>query len=153
MRKRARGGPRLLGVPDAFEIVPGRSIGAVVLGMTRKEVDALGPSRPLEDGTGVFFPAHDRTDSRAGITASFGPDGRCTRIEAFFGSGPPLFRLRDRVVNGLAAEQVEALVREYSPDLRHSYGSFTAPAAGISGVKWERDDFDLCAIDVFPPGS
>jgi hypothetical protein len=140
-------------VPDALEIVPGRSIGAVVLGMTRDEVRALGPHRDLEDGTGVFLPSGGPPDAREGITASFGSDGLCDRIEAFYASGPPLFRLRDRVVNGLGAENVEALFREYSPEIRRSYGSIEAPAAGISGVKWEAGDFDLCAIDVFPPAT
>lgn len=97
---------------EPCDIVPGRSVGAVALGMTRDEVRALGPARDLEDGSGLFFPMSDLPDTRVGITAQFGADGRCRRIEAFFSPGPPLFRLRGRVVNGLPADAVEAIFRE-----------------------------------------
>jgi hypothetical protein len=133
--------------------------------MTRDAVRALGltPAREFKDGSGIFFPMPllradggasegvlTGPDAREGVTAHFDPSGRCVRIEAFFASGPPLFRLRGRIVNGLAADTVEEILREVSDDIRHGYGSMTAPAAGISGVKWERDDLCLCAIDVFP---
>lgn len=138
---------------EPFDIVPGRSIGPILLGMTRDEVWALGlgPCRDLDDASGIFFPMTDGPHAREGITAQFGADGRCRRIEAFFAPGPPLFRLRGRLVNDFPAAAVEEIFRELTPDVRRSYGAIEAPAAGISGCRWERDDLCLCSIDVFPP--
>jgi hypothetical protein len=147
---------------EAFDIVPGRSVGPFRLGMTRDEVDALdaGPRRRLRDG-GEYFPLAGATGDRLargldsvepGAVISYDASDRCSAILAIFSWSvePPVFTLLGRVVNGMTLGSCAALLRAIAADVTFCYGAVSSASAGISASTWEASDEHIMSVRVRP---
>jgi hypothetical protein len=83
------------------EIVPGRSIGPIRMGMTREEVTALGILTPHPQYSAMTIPT----------TAYYGDDGRVFQMEISFLHAPSDLRVGDVVIPKTStAEQALALL-------------------------------------------
>jgi len=131
---------------ECYEIKPGESIGPFRLGMTREDFERLNIWMVnFKDGTGAEFPSVD-------VKVYYDESGRCKKIEArvFSGLLEPTteFMLAGQLVNNISEDDAQRLFRSINPKVKHSYGGFGLPAAGIRGIKWERSDNFLYAIVV-----
>jgi hypothetical protein len=109
--------------PPTFEIVPGQSVGPVRLGMNAAEVAALGAQGIKE------------------IEAVFDEAGACRLIRAKVPEHPlerPRFSLAGRLLNGLPATEVDALLASLAADVRHEHALTHALSIGLFAIVWNR---------------
>lgn len=136
-----------------YEVLPGRSIGPVRLGMTRAEVEGLGLGPRLEDERFIHFPvpvSGGRWDwSSVGLRAYF-EGGACGRIEAWLSVNQSNFRLSGRVLDGMDAAEFAALLDSLGGTVEPSSASVAAPSLGIRAAKWESADSFIGNVEVFP---
>jgi hypothetical protein len=129
--------PRIPRLEPAFEVVPGRSIGPVALGMGQAEVDALGPARAPE------------------IVAHFDAGGVCGRVAARVPTvdfDVPQFYLAGALLNGEKCAEVDALFESLGARLHRDHAFTEAASVGLVGVRWDRLE-SYTWIEVMPPRS
>lgn len=132
---------------ELYEIIPGESVGPFRLGMIREDIEGLNilPMETFKYGLGAEFTA-------IGVTVYYDESGRCAKIEArVFGESTARFILAGQSVNNISEEEVEAIFRSISPEIRSVSGGFDLPAAGLRTFKWEDSDDFLYSILVKPP--
>ena len=144
-----------------YEIVPGRSIGPLELGMTRDQVEGLDvrPMERLRNG-GVYFPLVPMTPAelareqgpRSGVTVSFDADDRCREIEALFDywKEPKVFSFLGEVVNGMKYGRSIKLLKSIAGDVKCGYGSVSSASAGVRATMWEVTDEAIMCMSVRP---
>lgn len=145
-----------------YEIVPGKSIGPLELGMTKEQIEELGisPRRDFEDGSGAYYPLVDIDEEtlrkahypRPGVNVHYDASGVCHRIDAIFAYdlSPPVFTLYGHVVNGLTDRQIASILQSIVSDVEFSYASVKSTSAGLLATKWEASDDHIMAIQIMP---
>lgn len=117
-----------------LQIVAGRSIGPLRLGMARQEIERM---QLDADGLGLWI-AYDSND-------------RCAKLSVRVFNNPIRVILAGTVLNDIDAERARALFGKIAGTLHDRYAGFDIPSAGISAVKWEASDDWIDSILVVAP--
>ena len=142
--------------PVTYEVVPGRSIGPVRLGMTRADVGALDLGWRISEPESLSVPfvrpgdawGHQEPGLRVGFEA-----GVCNHLAAVLPmeAGFPRFELSGRPLNGIESEKLVDLLRAMGGLPEQSYGGVSARDLGVEASKWEASDSFFTAVRVFEP--
>ena len=136
---------RMLDVSDrdrqpVFEIVPGKSIGPLCLGMSRREIAEICSESGLQVGLPIF---------KGGVNLDFDEADQTVRIEVPAGLNQVRLSIAGKELKSFYNDEVRNLLAEIIP----LPANWTEPEeSGIAIFHWEFGDPDVFSFMVFLPG-